>query len=99
MKSYFVIFGILTIIIGILLLKSQKEEIIVQKQEEEVVKEQPKQQEKVEPKYSDVFMKGYWDGYYSKVAAPVRWTLSSEYRQGFSLGKHDRLNSNHDRFK
>jgi hypothetical protein len=37
-------------------------------------------------------MKGYWDGYYSKVAAPVRWTLSSEYRQGFSLGKHDRSN-------
>mgnify|MGYP001005789299 CR=1 FL=1 len=43
-------------------------------------------------KPSTTFMKGYWDGYNGTWLAPIRWTFVDDYRQGWSLGSHDRKN-------
>lgn len=39
---------------------------------------------------SDSFLKGYRDGYNGTWLAPGRWLVKDDYRQGWSLGNHDR---------
>jgi hypothetical protein len=48
----------------------------------------PKENIPVRP--SSAFMKGYWDGYHGTWLAPIRWTFTDEYRQGWSQGSSDR---------
>ena len=50
----------------------------------------PKENTPVSPRPSSAFMKGYWDGYHGTWLAPIRWTLTDEYRQGWSQGNSDR---------
>lgn len=41
---------------------------------------------------SAAFMKGYRDGYNGTWLAPGRWMVVDDYRQGWSLGRHDAQN-------
>ena len=44
---------------------------------------------------SDSFLKGYWDGYNGTWLAPGRWLVVDDYRQGWSLGNHDKRHGIH----
>ena len=39
---------------------------------------------------SNIYLKGYNDGYYGTWLAPGKWTVNSEYRAGWSAGNFDR---------
>lgn len=40
--------------------------------------------------YSDVYIRGYHDGYSKSWLGPISWVISGDYRAGWNAGQRDR---------
>ena len=49
--------------------------------------------------WSSTYIRGYNDGYDANWLAPINWTLSGDYRSGWSAGERDRKKEKPNKFE